>query len=361
MRAYVVSVNDILSNLVEIRKKADSATVIAVLKGDGYGLGLTTMAKFCRDAGIHHFAVTEAKDVRRLRLDGDEGDEILLLRPTRDPDEIRALLDEDAIFTVASQKDAVALSGVARDMGALAKVHLKIDTGMGRYGFMEEELDEILSCYAYLDCLSICGIYTHFHSAFCNKKATRLQADAFLRVVEAVRGAGYDVGMVHACNSSALFRHPDYLFDGVRVGSAILGRLNFRTNLKKVGVCQVSVDEIRWLPQGHTTGYGGAWKAKRSTRIAVLPVGWYHGYTTTYGNDVCRFRDSLRKVLSGIKDMLFPRKLYVTIRGEKCRVLGHVGMLHTVVDVTDKRVFEGDIATVEINPTRIRGMEIRFE
>lgn len=361
MRAYIVQAEHVYHNLELIAKKAGTAQVFAVLKGDGYGLGLNTMAELCRNKGITRFAVTEPADVRRLRLTGEEGEEILMLRPAATEEEVRQLLEEAAILTIGSQHDALLVSGVARDLGYKAKVHLKIDTGMGRYGFLPQELSEILACYKYLDCMEICGIFTHFHSAFLSKKKTKKQAEAFARVVQAIRDAGQQVGTVHCCNSSALFRNPEYSYDAVRVGSAILGRLAFRTPLKKVGYCQCSVDELRWLPKGHTTGYGGAWKARKTTRIAVLPVGWYHGFSTYYGDDVFRIRDCVRKVLSGLKSLVLPRRLTVKVGKETCRVLGHVGMLHTVIDVTDKHVSEGDIAVLEINPCRVRGMEIRFE
>jgi len=361
MRAYIVQAEQVYHNLDTIQKKAGKAQIFAVLKGDGYGLGLNTMAELCRNKGITHFAVTEPSDARRLRLAGNEGEEILMLRPAATREEVRQLLDEGVILTVGSQHDAVTVSGIAKELGFKAKVHLKIDTGMGRYGFLPEDLDKILACYAYLDCMDICGVYTHFHSAFLSKKKTAQQVELFNSVVEEIKKAGFDVGMVHCCNSSALFKTPEYCYDAVRVGSAILGRLAFRTPLKKVGYCQCSVDEVKWLPKGHTTGYGGAWKAKKSTRIAILPVGWYHGFATYYGDDTFRIRDCLWKVLVGLKSLVLPRRLTVKVGKETCRVLGHVGMLHTVIDVTDKVVNEGDTAILEINPCRVRGMEIRFE
>ena len=360
MRAYLVSMSDISHNLGEIRKKAGKAQVFAVLKGDGYGLGLNMMAKLCRDEGICNFAVTEVADVRRLRLEGKERESVLMLRPTSDPEEVRRLLEEDAILTIASQQNAMVASSVARELGVRAKAHVKIDTGMGRYGFLPENMEEILACYAHLDCLDLCGIYTHLHSAFLSKKKTQAQVETFLSVVEKIRATGRDPGLVHCANSSALFKNPDHALDAVRVGSAILGRLAFRTGLKKVGVAVASVDEIRWVPKGHTTGYGAAWKAKHPTRIAVIPVGWFHGFGVSYGEDTFRLRDNLRRIASALKSMVLPRRLTVSIGEQKCRVLGHVGMLHTVVDVTDKIVSLGDTATLEINPCRVRGMELRF-
>ena len=360
MRTYIVETDIIRENLALIRKKAGKAEVFAVLKGDGYGLGLSAMAELCRGEGIRAFAVTEPADVRRLRQDGNEGEKILMLRPTCDMQELRILLEEGAICTVASQHDAVTLSALARELGLPAKVHLKIDTGMGRYGFLPAEKDQILSCFTHLEGVEVCGLYTHFHSAFCNKKKTLAQLQTLQGVAAMIREAGFDPGTVHCANSAALLKMPETALDAVRVGSAIVGRVAFRSGLKRVGWCQTAIEEIRWLPKGHTCGYGAAWKAKKPTQIAVIPVGWYHGFATQYGDDVFRPRDCLRKVASGLKGLLFPKRLTVTVGGVKCRVLGHVGMLHTVVDITGKNLSSGESAVVEINPCRVRGMEIRF-
>ena len=113
-----------------------------------------------------------------------------------------------------------------------------------------------------MDGLDLCGIYTHFHSAFCNKKATDLQMVSFRSVIRQLQEKGFDVGICHCCNSAGLLRFPNYAMDAVRVGSAILGRLSFKGsyNLKRVGTLEATVDELRWLPKGHTCGYGAGWR-----------------------------------------------------------------------------------------------------
>lgn len=359
MSAYIVKTADLRHNLAEIRKKAGSAVIFAVIKGDGYGLGADRLAAICYEEGIDHFAVTEVKEAGILRQMGMK--EILMLRPTEEREDLERLITMDVICTVSSLDDALSLAGAARDLGKKARAHLKVDVGMGRYGFLPDETERLLSCYEHLDNLELCGVYTHFPTAFCSKSATKKQLQQFLTVVQAIRDAGFEPGMVHCANSSALFRLPETVLDAVRVGSAILGRLTFRTNLKKVGWCETKVSHVKWLPKGHTCGYGAAFRAKKPTRIAVLPVGWFHGFTTRYGDDVFRFKDNLRMVLSGLKGMVKKRSITVTVGKNKCKTLGHVGMLHTVLDVTDKSVSPEDVARIEINPLRVRGMEIRFE
>ncbi len=332
MKAYVVDSAAVRSNLQQLQTRAGSAVLWAVLKGDGYGLGLLPMAAICREAGVTHFAVTEVSEVSRLRAGGFADASILMLRPTSEQDELRQLLQLGAILTVSSQNDAAVLNGVAQELGVQAEVHVKIDTGMGRYGFLPDELDQLLPIFRYMPGLHVTGIYTHLHSAFCSQKAT------------------------------GLLKYPQYAMDGVRVGSAILGRVSVRGNfgLTRIGECQATVEELRWLPKGHSCGYGAGWTAKKPTRVAVFSVGWYHGFGVEMGNDLFRFRDCLRGVLRNLRQMIFKKHITVTVNGKKCRVLGHIGMLHTCVDVTNVPCAVGDPAVFDLKPLLLKGIEVVY-
>ena len=359
MRTYVVEKEAILHNIDYLLKKAGKVPVWAVLKGDGYGLGLRPMAELCRQKGIQRFAVTEPEDAAVLR-ETCPGAQILLMRPLMEQSELRRLLELDVIATISSTENAAALNGVASQMDTVADVHVKIDTGMGRYGFVPAQMDRILDIYRYHDHLAVSGIYTHFHTAFGKPKITYRQAEQFAAVVKAIEAAGIEPGIPHCCNSHAFLRFPDLAMGGVRLGSALLGRVRAKSGLRKVGICESRIEELRWFAEGQTTGYGAGWKAKKPTKVAVVPVGWYHGFTCEYGNDLFRVRDELRRILSAFKNMIFRKKNYVNIGGKKCPVLGHVGMLHTVCDVTKVNCSIGDKVTLEISPTQVRGMEIQY-
>ena len=288
MKRYLVDSAAIRQNLETLKKRAGKARLFAVVKGNGYGLGLVPLAAICRDAGVDTFCVTEVSDAKQLRDAGFPQD-ILMIRPTCDVDEVHQLLDLSVILTISSPDDAAVLNGIATQRKQRIRAHVEIDTGMGRYGFLPSELDKLIHLYSYMDGLELCGIYTHFHSAFCNKKATDLQMVDFRSVIRQLQEKGFDVGVCHCCNSAGLLRFPNYAMDAVRVGSAILGRLSFKGsyNLKRVGTLEATVDELRWLPKGHTCGYGAGWKAKKPTRIAVLPVGWYNGFGCQMGSSSC--------------------------------------------------------------------------
>ena len=359
MKTYIVEKEAILHNIDWLLKKAEKTPVWAVLKGNGYGLGVEPMARLCWQRGIRRFAVTELSEARIIReLYRDA--HILMMRPMVELEQLEELLELDVIATIGSIEQAAALNGMASRLDVVAEVHVKIDTGMGRYGFLPNETEKILDIYRFHDHLAVSGIYTHFHTAFGKPKITAQQAEMFGAVLKTIEGAGIETGTPHCCNSHAFIRFPELKMGGVRLGSALLGRVRARSGLRKVGVCETAIDEIRWLPAGHSTGYGAAWRAKKPVKIAVIPVGWYHGFTNEYGNDIFRIRDCLRQILGAVKRMIFGKKIYVNVGGKKCPVLGHVGMLHTVCDVTKIACGVGDKVTVEISPTQVRGMEILF-
>lgn len=360
MKAYVVEKEALSHNIELLQKMANGVPIWAVLKGNGYGIGVLPLARHLAEAGIDHFCVTEVREAELLRENGFEDDSILMLRSTGDPAELNRLMDLRVILTIGSWETACAINAIAAERADVVEAHLKIDTGMGRYGFLPEEMDKILSVYSYMDHISVTGIYTHLHSAFCNKKQTLQQADIFQGILKAITSAGLETGLAHISNSAALLRFPELTMGGVRIGSALLGRLSFKGGygLKRIGYCEATVEELRWLPKGHTCGYGAAWTARRPTRVAVLSVGWYHGFGCEMGNDIFRPRDCLRKIFSGLKGLIIHRSIYVTVNGKRCRVLGHIGMLHTVCDVTSISCSLGDKAVVNINPLMLKGMDV---
>ena len=225
MKTLLVETNKIRANLETIKTRAGKAQVIAVLKANAYGLGLREMAQLCREASIRRFAVTEPEDAVRLRDWGFGEEEIIVLRSTANADEIRQILQSGATATVGSYDAALALNGLAESEGIVCDVHIKVDTGMGRYGFLPTEIDRILSIYRYLTNLHVTGTYTHYANAFKSAKKTQLQLDAFLGVVEKIRAAGFEPGMLHASNSEAMFGCKTDNLDAVRIGSALGGRV----------------------------------------------------------------------------------------------------------------------------------------
>ena len=178
MKALVVEKDKLRKNIDIVKKRADQAMIFGVLKGNGSGLGLIELARILRDDGISRFAVTEPSDALRLRGAGFCDEEILIIRSAADEEDIKTIIEACATATVGSSEAAAALNGVAERDGIVMDGHIVIDTGMGRYGFLPGEMDKVLSVYKYMKNLNVTGIYTHFHSAFSNRAATKAQQEA---------------------------------------------------------------------------------------------------------------------------------------------------------------------------------------
>lgn len=361
MKAYVVNKADLQNNIRVLKEKAGDASIYGVIKGNGYGLGLCPMAEALREGGVDRFAVTEIHEVQALREGGFPTEEILMMRATCIEEELSELLRLGATATVGSLECAERMEQLAARSDTVFPCHLKVDTGMGRYGFHPQELDRMEQVY-HMPHLSVTGIYTHFHTAFSSEKATRSQFTQFSQVLDGLTARGLDLGTRHCCNSSAFLKYPEMHLDAVRIGSALLGRLSFPGDmgLKKLGWCESQVELIRELPKGHGVGYGSAWVAKRPTKIAVCGVGYYNGFGTAHEDDTFRFMDCLRGGLHYVKAFLKRKAVYVQVNGSPAPVLGHIGMVQTICDVTDIPCSVGDLIRLEINPLMVKGMDIDY-
>lgn len=360
MNRYVVSRELLEQNVAQLKKQAGSATIWAVVKGNGYGLGVLPLAELLWEQGIRHFCVTQAAEARVLRENGFADAQILMLRSLTDRQSVHELMDLNVILTVGSLEAALLADEIAGQRSDVARIHWKVDTGMGRYGFLPEQTPELAGLYRRCRHLAVEGIYTHFNNAANDPKLTQQEFTAFQGVVEQLRHEGLETGTVHCCNSAAFLKYPAMHLDAVRLGSALLGRLPFRTKLRPVGTAFSKIESLRLLPKGHTTGYGGTWKAKADTPVAIVPVGWYHGLQLSYRSDLSRRRDSLRAMYLALRSFLRPQRSFVEIKGKKCPIIGTLGMLHCAVDVSGVDCCCGDEVELPIKPLQLRGMEIQF-
>lgn len=355
-KAFVVERDAVSNNLKIIRAKAENALVIGVLKGNAYGFGLVEVARLMREQGIHFLAITEPGDLVRLRDAGFSEESILLLRSTAIPSELETIIDCGGIATIGSYEAAVAANNLAEQNGTVLTVHIEIDTGMGRYGFQPNEINKVISVFRYMKNLHITGMYTHccnaFHVGKIGEKSVQRQLDAFMKVVAAVKEAGFDPGLLHAANSPVLFKFPFAYLDAVRIGSAYTGRIPVKGNfgLRKTGYGECSLIETRWIEAGTTIGYGSAYKAPHRMRIAVIPLGYSDGFCLEKDHDIYTPATTLRYMLHELKRLIRSPHRYVEINGTRCRVLGRVGTLHTVADVTNVECSPGDVAKFEMNP-----------
>ena len=354
MKALVIERETVRHNAQVIKERAGSAAIYAVLTGDAHGAGLVDMAKLLRDEGIGRFAVSEPADARALRKAGFVDEEILMLRSTTDREELEELIDLNAVCTIGSHDTGVALNGLAEARSTVVEAHIQVDTGMGYGGFLASEPDKILSMYRYLPNVALSGIYTQMHTGYGGEKGASEQVAQFQQVVDAVHAAGFETGCVHAAGSDALMHYEFAKLDAVRVGTALLGRCR-RTRgdgLELVGYGEATLDEVRWLPKGHTVGNAKLVTLKKPTRVAVLPVGYQNGF------------GARRPRQTGLGALLRywwkSRKTTVRIGEQRARVIGQIGAMETLLDVTELKCAPGDLATFDLDPLYARGMKREY-
>lgn len=331
-----VDLDALAHNFRLLQQHAGSAAVCAVVKAGAYGHGDGIVCRTLADAGAKWFAVSCLAEALHLRSGGVTG-EILILGHT-DPACAATLACHRLTQAVFSPEYAQALSGAALEAGARVRCHLKIDTGMGRLGFIarcEEDipacLDQLEACFG-LEGLEITGMFQHFAVADSHAAAdveyTNRQHSLFVQVKESLEARGHKLRTVHCCNSAALVEHPEWGMDLVRPGIVLYGcdpsdevHLD---GLRPVLTLKTVVSQVKELLPGQALSYGLQFTADAPRKVATLCVGYADGYP---------------RLLSG--------KGVCSIGGHAAPVLGRVCMDQMMVDVTDlDDVQEGDEAVV---------------
>lgn len=348
MSRYRIDKRKLEENIKIIKEKA-GVPLIGVVKGNGYGFGIKEFSTILKENGIQTFAVTEVDDIAELKEVLDKED-ILVMRSTCIEDEAKIIAENGCIATIGSYNAAAVMDKVSKELDTKTKCYLKIDTGMGRYGFMPSQVEDALKCYDFEN-LDFIGAYTHFSSAFTNNELTKTQLVLFKDTMKQIEKAGRKIGILHAANSPALLNAEDVCLDCVRIGSAFTGRVitKNKANLNRLGRLEAEVIELKTVPAGYAVGYNGLYKTKRETKIAIVPIGHYDGFGLTKEKEIA----DLRSVLSQLKKYLNKKQMYVKINGRMYSVIGEIGLSHTAVDVTDSDVKIGDTATVDISPLMV--------
>ena len=351
MKYLEINRKDLTHNIKVLRKEIDTE-IIAVVKGNGYGLGLVEFTKFLWDNGLSFFAVATVEEAIELRKAGIKG-RILMLSSTAVKKDVQKLIDNNIILTVGSKEAIEVANELAKEP---VPAHIKIDTGFGRYGFLFDDIETLVQAIKNNPNVKIEGCYSHFSNAYDVKtKWTTLQLDKFASTVENLKLNGIKPGMLHICNSSAALKYRYMWLNAVRIGSAFTGRILVPNNigLKKIAKLKVSVSEVKRLPRGSNIGYSNTYKTKNETKVAIIPVGYMDGINMGTNNDCFRFIDHLRYVYNDVKNILKDNSMKVTINEREYKVIGKVGLYHITVDIGNDNIKPGDIATLEVKPLYI--------
>ena len=348
MKSVVINKEDLRYNIEKIKEYANTnlpddngnkVKIIAVVKTNGYGLGIVEYTKFLIDNGVDFFAVSTVEEALKLREAGIK-EKILMLSSTSVEEDVRTLINNNIIITIGSKQAAEISDKIGQELNKKIKAHIKIDTGFGRYGFVYNNREEMIETIKALKNVKIEGTFTHFSNAYYDDKYTKLQFERFMNCIEVLKMNEIETGMLHVCNTSAFIKFTNMHLNAVRIGSAFNGRIAFKNSvgLRKVGYLKANVAEIKKLPKGFNVGYSNAYKTKKDTKVAIIPCGYSDGVNIETGKDMFRIIDKIRYTVSDLKNLLKKKQLIVNINGQKCPILGRIGTYHITVDITGKDV-----------------------
>ncbi|HZK18685.1 MAG TPA: alanine racemase [Clostridia bacterium] len=314
-----VDLKAIESNLYEIKKMIGPGVLImAVVKANAYGHGSVKVSETALSCGVNYLGVARAGEGVHLRSAGIKAP-ILVMGYTY-PEEAVMLIKHGLTATVSSADDARFLSELAVSENSTVKIHIKVDSGMGRLGFplgksTERELESIFS----LPGLNVEGIYTHFATADERDKNYAIkQQEGFVNLLESLHRKGIRIPIKHAANSAALIDMGETCLDMVRAGIAMYGCYpsqevrKDRLILKPAMELKTRVSMVKRVKAGFKVSYGVIYEAGNDTTLATLSVGYADGYN---------------RLLSNNGEVL--------IQGKRAPIAGRICMDQCVVDIGD--------------------------
>jgi len=315
-------------NLDVIRRKAGAGVrVMLVVKADAYGHGAVAIAGHAVRCGVGALGVTTSAEALELRQAGLRVP-ILVLGTIVDEEAVDALRSDVHIAIHSSDRRAM-LQSLAERLGVRAKVHLKIDTGLGRLGVLPERAVELLREIRAASHLELCGVMTHVSAGEGATAASTVeQGRIFEEVLRQARAEGLLRGWVHMANSACIFTGLRPRYDTVRPGISAYGilpqDLPGAGDLCPVLALRTQVVFLKDVPRDTAVGYDSTWSAPRPTRVATLPVGYNDGVPWRLSN-----------------------KGSVLVRGARAPIVGRVSMDYITVDVGHiPGVRVGDTATL---------------
>ncbi len=311
-----------LYNFEQVKKRVKAVNkdvkVCAVVKANSYGMGSVELSKLYMKSGVDMLAVATLPEALELR-NAIENVDILVLGFTPEAGFEEALTN-NITLTLYTYEHAVALNEVAKELDKTAKIHIKIETGMNRLGFITTaENADLVKEISELSNIEIEGIYTHFACADeKDKSIANMQMNAFQHFIKLLKERNLDIMIKHAANSAAIIDLPEYHFDMVRPGIILLGfypsdDVN-KENLK-VEPCitlKAKIVNIKRVPTSTGVSYNHTYKTKKPAVIGTVPLGYADGFSRSLSNN-----------------------FYVVVKGKKCLQLGRICMDQFMIDLSN--------------------------
>jgi alanine racemase len=320
-----ISLNAIEHNYNVIRNKvADDTKVCCVIKADGYGHGAVELSQIYEKLGADFFAVSNIDEGIEIRKSGSKLPIVILgYTPVSEAENLAEYDISQAVFSLEYAKE---LSEKCVEEDCICKMHIKVDSGMSRIGFMCQEfprdeysIEEICEACC-LPNLEVEGLFTHFcvsDEDAEGREFTNKQYENFIHVRDSLKKRGVDISVVHCSNSGAIEDYPETCCDMVRAGIILYGlapssKLADRLDLVPAMTLKTVVAFVKEVQKGATISYGRTFTADRKMKIATVPIGYADGFIRQNAKDG-----------------------YMTVNGKKAKIVGRICMDQTMLDVTD--------------------------
>src|SRR5688500_7615081 len=286
-----------------------------VVKDDAYGHGALPLAQIALEAGVEVLVVATIEEALKLRSGGIDAH--ILVLGERTPEDYAICLQYNLAASVGSQAGLAELKKAIKSLGRSVPIHLKIDTGMSRYGFRWSDTDALLRELQSAPEISVEGIMSHFAmSDETDKTFARLQLSRFNEVLAKAHAAGVNPKYAHICNSGGFLDLPEAHFSLVRIGILPLGVYPSKSCRRLDGIAPIMsvksrIAAVKSLEPGDHVGYGMRFTAEKQMRTAVVPIGYGLGYPRVRNQG------------------------HVLIHGQRAPIIGGVSMDAMTVDITE--------------------------
>jgi len=318
-------------NLQQFSKKIGKGIeIIPVIKSNAYGHGFMEVARFCDTSNlINKIAVVNLAEALELRKNKIKKQIIVL--SFFDFDELKGTRESELkniSLPIYDTATAVKLDNFAKKRGIKIKIHLKIDTGASRIGFLPKQLIKNIALLKNQNNLIIEGAFSHFASSEEDKKYTQKQQNIFDKTIAELKASGIHPTMIHIDCTAASLITPQNQCNAMRLGIGFYGlypseKIKKIIKLKPVLSWHTRLIQVKEIPKNTLIGYGGTYKTHRKTKLGIIPVGYWDGFD---------------RHLSNCGQVLF--------KSRKCAILGRICMNLTMIDLTGLNIKTGDKITL---------------
>ena len=320
--AAIVYLERIKNNIKVIKKMASKSMIMPIVKANGYGHGIFEVANACIKGGADFLGVATADEAFLLYESGIRFP-ILVMGATFES-EFEKIINYNITATIFTWQMAERLSNYARKIKKEASIHIKIDTGMNRIGFVYNNPDifEIIKKIYKLDYLNVTGIFSHFATSDSNADFTLKQFQRFCDTTEKLKSIGLHIPLMHISNSGAILNYPKYNLDIVRPGVLTYGlapcsSVDGKKNIQSLGIMPAlefksQIINIKKIKKGESVGYSRNYIAKKDTLVATIPLG---------------YADGIHRILSNNGK--------ININGKMAPIIGNICMDQFMVDVSE--------------------------